>query len=222
MRSFQRLIILFATFFVAPIPVHAGPVFEIISNGSSAPFALSGFWGFSATGGGGMTGKITLRDDFVLPTGGTTTFGLGDVTSLEYAHIQTPFSNGTVTPQFSFFAGQSDLTAVFGQVADLGGGNYTISAFNLAIDTSIPAALFSLPGGVYEGVWELRGIAAQINDTTNTPSSPIVGVRALIPLSTAPGNWILTGTTTSVSSPGAALILGVAAAALFVRRRAGI
>ena len=219
MRSFRRLVFLLATFFFVPVSVHAGPVFEIISNGSSAPFALSSSWGFSSTGGGGMTGKITLRDGFVLPTGGTTTFGLGDVTSFEYAHIQTPFTNGTVFPGFSFSAGPGDLTAVFGQIADLGNGNYTIAGFNLAIDTSVPAALFSLPGGVYEGVWELRGISAQINDTTNTPTSPIVGVRALIPLSTAPENWVLTGTTSAVSSPGAALILGCAAAALLLRRR---
>ena len=105
MRGFPGFVSVSVILCLGSVSAQAGPVFEIISNGSSAPLALISNWRFSSTGGG-MVGKITLRDGFVLPTGGVTSFGVSDVTSVEYAHIQTPFTSGPSIPTFSFTAGR--------------------------------------------------------------------------------------------------------------------
>lgn len=222
-RQLQQLagIFISSTFLLVAQAAQAGPIFEIIGNGSSAPFALSGSWGISSTGSGGLIGSITLRDGFALPTTGFVDFTEADIVEVSYSHEATPFSDTTVIPVFSFTASQSALDSAFGQVVVTGPDSFRINSFNLNIETSVSGSvpvLFNGFGGLVQGDFFINGIAAGIHGLTD----PIDFDVSLVPLSTAPGSWQFTGftqQTDSVPEPGGLAVLAFGIAGLISMRR---
>jgi hypothetical protein len=198
----------------------AGPFFEIqaLPGSGTAPDVVSAFWGSAATGGGGLTGRITFADGFGLPAGGPISFQASDIEEVTFAHIQLPTSVGTVAPVFSFTASSAQISAASGQVVI--DPTFGFRLLNVDIQTSVQGTLFRLPGGIIAGDFLISGLVAGLNDT-EIALSPFTGIALLTQLSTSPGAWGYAGTTepTAISAPSAGLFLAVFALAVFVMRR---
>ena len=202
----------------------AGPIFEIRSNGSSAPYALSNNWGITSTGAGGMVGSLVFRDGFSLFHGAS--FSAADIVSLTYSHQVVPTGGAFITPAFSFTANASQIVSATGLVSQNGAGFSLHSAF-LDIQTSVAASQFVNFGsgfaGIFEGDWFVRGISAGFNDTTSTVTSPLQGNPFLVNLSTASGNWEFTGQSTAATpEPGMMTLLGMGLLGLIGMRRSAV
>ncbi len=202
----------------------AGPFFDIlpVPGSGTAPDVVSAFWGSSSTGGGGLTGRITFADTFVLPTSGVVSFGAGDIEEITFAHIQLPTSSGTVAPVFSFTADNSQIASASGQTILSAAFGWEL--LNVDVQTTVEGALFRLPGGIISGNYLVQGLVAGLNDTDATLSG-FTGTALLVKSSESPGTWGFSGTTTevAVAEPMPVLflalsLLGIAAARIRHRR----
>lgn len=183
----------------------AGPVFSLIGlNPTTAPHptgvgtrAASGSWGFSATGGGFLDGTLTFVDGFMLPgaPGGSVGFGVSDILGLSYRHQESAFIvPSPITPVFSFNANASQIVSASGSVVNNGGGIFTL--FMPMVQTSAPALLFRLPGGIVAGDYYIDNdavgiLAASIGGIPQPPNT----LAQMVTNSQATGVWRLTGTT---------------------------